>query len=283
MGQFRLSEALKDLYRFIWDDFCSWYLELVKPVYGRPIDQQTYDRTVDFFSDLMSMLHPFMPFVTEEIWHLLRVRLEGEDCMITPLKIYKRAHPAVTGDMALLNKMVTAIRELRAEKQIALKDTLQVWWEASTKANDLFSQAGTTALVMKMANLSALEQTAQEQVGCVTLMADTEKLFIAYEAEINIEEEREKLQKELEYYSGFVKSISGKLSNERFVSGAPADVVDRERQKLADSETKIKAIEESLSRLNYSKPVISEVREPNDKLIKRDKIKRPDQNWPGRF
>ncbi|MBP6185327.1 MAG: valine--tRNA ligase [Saprospiraceae bacterium] len=250
IGQFRLSEALKDLYRFIWDDFCSWYLELVKPVYGRPIDQQTYDRTLDFFSDLMSMLHPFMPFITEEIWHLLRTRSDGEDCMVTPLKQHKRLHPAVIGDMSLLNKIVSALRELRAEKQIALKETLQVWFESSTKANELFSQAGTTALVMKMANLAALEQTLQEPEGCITLMADTEKLFVAYEAEINIAEEREKLEKELDYYRGFVRSISGKLSNERFVSGAPVDVVDKERQKLADSETKIKALEESLSRLN---------------------------------
>lgn len=196
------------------------------------------------------MLHPFMPFITEEIWHLLRTRSDGEDCMVTPLKQHKRLHPAVIGDMSLLNKIVSALRELRAEKQIALKETLQVWFESSTKANELFSQAGTTALVMKMANLAALEQTLQEPEGCITLMADTEKLFVAYEAEINIAEEREKLEKELDYYRGFVRSISGKLSNERFVSGAPVDVVDKERQKLADSETKIKALEESLSRLN---------------------------------
>lgn len=249
MAQFRLSEALKDLYRFIWDDFCSWYLELIKPGYGQPIDRETYERTLDFFSELMTMLHPFMPFVTEEIWHLLRERAEGEDCIVTPLTPRTRTRENGIRDMEQLAEMVTRIREWRAAKQLSPKEALTAWWEDSDKSRNLFALSGARDLVMKMANLAEFQSIGSEPSGTITLMAHTEKLFIVFSEEVDQEAERAKLLEELAYYQGFAASIGKKLSNERFVSGAPAEVVDRERQKLADSETKIRAIQESLSRL----------------------------------
>jgi valyl-tRNA synthetase len=249
LDQFRLSEALKDLYRFIWDDFCSWYLELIKPAYECPIDRKTYEHTLDFFSELMTLLHPFMPFVTEEIWHLLRERVEGEDCIVSPPPPRTRSGSRLPADMALLTEMVTRIREWRASRQLSPKETLAAWWEESEKANSLLLQEGPRALVMKMANLEAFGPISAEPEGCITLMAETEKLFIAFAEEVDTEAERTRLLEEIAYYLGFSESVRKKLSNERFVSGAPEAVVEKEKQKLADSETKIRALEESLARL----------------------------------
>ena len=249
IASFRLSEALKDLYRFIWDDFCSWYLELIKPAYGKPIDGPTLQRTTELFSELMTLLHPFMPFVTEEIWHLLKDRAPGEDCIVTPLPQRDSKVKPLSQEMALISLMVTRIREMRADKQLSPKEALSVHWEYSDKANALFSLEGSIPTLVKMANLAALTSCSSEPEGCVTLMADTEKLFVEFSSPVDKEAEREKLSKELEYWQGFRRSVMGKLSNERFVAGAPADVVEREKQKLADSETRIAALEESLARL----------------------------------
>lgn len=249
LKQFRLSEALKDLYRFIWDDFCSWYLELIKPSYGSPIDRSTLEETIDFFSELMTFLHPFMPFVTEEIWHLLRPRREGEDCIITPLPDRHPQAPGLIADMALLNEMVSRIREFRAEKQLSPKEPLSIFWEASPKSDALLLGEGSRALIAKMAYLDHLERVMDEPDRCVPVMAGTEKLFIRFEAAMDVEAEKEKLRQEMAYYEGFIQSVRQKLTNERFVAGAPAAVVEKERQKLADGETKLRALEESLQRL----------------------------------
>lgn len=249
IGQFRLSEALKDLYRFIWDDFCSWYLELIKPAYGRPLDRATYEQTLDFFGELMSLLHPFMPFVTEEIWHRLRDRAPGEDCMITPLAGRATTSTSLAADMALLNLMVTRIREWRAEKQLPLKEGLEVYWESTPKADALLQQPGASELVIKMASLQHLQACTTEPQHAHPVMAGTEKLYIVYEVALDVEAEKAKLAAEIAYQEGFIRSVQQKLSNARFVDSAPPAVVEKERQKLADSETKIKALEESLRRL----------------------------------
>ncbi|MCF8238405.1 MAG: valine--tRNA ligase [Saprospiraceae bacterium] len=248
-AQFRLSDGIKRLYRFIWDDFCSWYLELVKPVYGSPLDRATYERTVDFYTELMNLLHPFMPFVTEEIWHLLRDRAQGEDCIITAVACSSSVNPLRVEDMALMNEMVSRIRELRADKQMPMRDAPAAWYVRSEKADSLFALPGTLALVCKMANLESLSPVTEEPDQSLPIMAGTEKLYMAYMAEVNVEEERQKLEEEIQYTRGFIQSVGKKLSNERFVAGAPTEVVDRERQKMADGETKLKSLEESLAAL----------------------------------
>lgn len=248
-AQFRLSDGIKRLYKFIWDDFCSWYLELVKPVYGSPLDRATYERTVDFYSELMNLLHPFMPFVSEEIWHLLRDRKDGDDCIVSAVPCSSSVQPELVEAMELINTMVTRLRELRAEKQLPQRDAMEAWYVQTNKAGALFATPGAKPLVCKMANLSSLTAVTEEPERSLPVMAGTEKLFLAYTEEVDVDAEREKLTQEIEYTRGFILSVAKKLSNERFVAGAPADVVDRERQKMADGETKLKSLEESLAAL----------------------------------
>lgn len=248
-AQFRLSDGIKRLYKFIWDDFCSWYLELVKPVYGSPLDRATYERTVDFYSELMNLLHPFMPFVSEEIWHLLRDRKDGDDCIVSAVPCSSSVQPELVEAMDLMNTMVTRLRELRAEKQLPQRDAMEAWYVLTDKAGALFAIPGAKPLVCKMANLSSLTAVTEDPEQSLPVMAGTEKLFLAYTEEVDVEAEREKLIQEIEYTRGFILSVAKKLSNERFVAGAPADVVDRERQKMADGETRLKSLEESLAAL----------------------------------
>ncbi len=246
---YRLSDALMTLYKFIWDDFCSWYLEMVKPAYGAPIDQETLERTVGIFSTLMSALHPFMPFVTEEIWHQLADRLEGEDCIIS-------AYPkAGTFDKAFIDKVerakavVAGVREIRNNKGIKSKDALQVFAQNTPKAQELLAEPGLKLMIVKMANLAELTLTSEDIPSSVSFLAGTEKFFVVLEQSIDEEEERARLEKELAYYQGFITSVQKKLSNEKFVNSAPPQVVDTERKKLADGEAKIKSIEEALAQL----------------------------------
>lgn len=249
-AQFRLSDAIVDLYRFIWDDLCSWYLEAIKPPFGQPIAAATKARTIDLFGEIMVLLHPFMPFVTEEIWHQLEARPLGQDCTVQPLPGRTSANPALVTDMHLITSLVTRIREERADKQLSPKEPLAAWWMATPKSNALLDQKGVRELIVKMANLSTLDPTENPVEGTVAVMAGTEQFFVKIEVTIDTDAEREKVEKELDYYRGFVKSIAGKLSNERFVQNAPPAVIEKERQKLADGETKIKALEESLARLH---------------------------------
>lgn len=247
---YRLSDALMTLYKFIWDDFCSWYLEMIKPAYGAPIDQETLEQTAGIFSALMSALHPFMPFVTEEIWHQLADRLEGEDCIVS-------AYPkAGTFDKAFIDKVerakavVAGVREIRNNKGIKAKDALQVFAQNTPKAQELLTEPGLKLMIVKMANLAELTLTSEDIPNSVSFLAGTEKFFVVLEQSIDEEEERARLEKELAYYQGFITSVQKKLSNEKFVNSAPPQVVDTERKKLADGEAKIKSIEEALAQLN---------------------------------
>ncbi|MBK8702951.1 MAG: valine--tRNA ligase [Saprospiraceae bacterium] len=252
LADYRLSEALMLLYKFIWDDFCSWYLEMIKPGFGQPIDQTTYDRTLDAFEVMTTLLHPFMPFVTEEIWHQLRDRLEGEDCIA--------GHwPAATvSDAALINKVeeaksvVSSIREIRNNKGIKIKDQLSVFVQDTPAAQALLGTPGIREMITKMANLEKLETSTGEVTNSVSFLAGAEKFFVVLNQQIDHTEERERLLKELAYHQGFVNSVEKKLSNERFVNSAPANVVEMERKKLADGQAKVKNLEEALAQLGLS-------------------------------
>ncbi|MCY7327024.1 MAG: class I tRNA ligase family protein, partial [Saprospiraceae bacterium] len=246
---FRLSEALLTLYTFIWDDFCSWYLEMIKPGYEQPIDRATYEATLDIFSDLMVALHPFMPFITEEIWHQLRERAAGQDCIIQP-------YPASgTADIALIQRVETAkdvigkVRDLRQQNQLKPRDPLQVLVQESTSAQTLFAQAGLREMLMKLANLSELTFATAEVSNAKSFVSGTEKYYVVLNQTIDVAAEREKLTKELAHQQGFVKSIEAKLNNERFVQGAPAQVIDTERKKLADGQARMTMLQEMLDKI----------------------------------
>ena len=247
--EYRLSDAIRSLYKFIWNDFCSWYLEMIKPAYGDPIDQATYEQTLDLFDNMMIALHPFMPFITEEIWHHLRDRLEGEDCIVS-------SYPeAGDFDSDLINKVeqakeiVASIRDVRNNKGIKMKDLLKVFVQDTPKARELFNTQGLKDMVIKMANLESLDFTNQDVDNSVSFLARTEKFYVELEHNIDVEAECARISKDLEYHRGFVNSVQKKLGNERFVNNAPAPVVERERKKLADGEAKIKSLEEALAQL----------------------------------
>jgi len=243
---FRISEALHTLYNLIWDDFCSWYLEMIKPPFQQPLDKFTYDKTVDFLEKLMQIAHPFVPFISEEIWHTLKERDE-KDCIT--VSSYPQAKPF---DESVLKKAETAkeiisrIRDARAQAGISPKEELPLLVTTANKTGyDFFK-----GMIMKLAVLKSFEFTATDVENAKTILIGSDKLFLQIQANVNPEEEKKKIIQEIDYYKGFIKSVSSKLSNERFVSGAPAAVIEKEKQKLADGEAKLKALEESLAKLN---------------------------------
>ncbi|MCW5921593.1 MAG: valine--tRNA ligase [Saprospiraceae bacterium] len=247
--QFRLSEALLTLYGFIWDDFCSWYLEMIKPPFEGQIDRATYEATLDIFSEMMVALHPFMPFITEELWHQLRDRKEGDDCM---RQHYPQAAPAAH---SLIQQMETAkdaigkIRDVRNQHQLKPREPLTVFVQQSDTAQALFAQEGLREMVMKLAVLKELSLVTTEPTNAQSFISGTEKYYVELEKKIDVEAERKKLAGELEHQEKFVQSVQAKLSNERFVSSAPPQVVDNERKKLADGLARIAILKESLAKL----------------------------------
>ena len=247
---YRLSDALMTLYKFIWDDFCSWYLEMIKPTYGEPIDRTTLDQTTELFSQLMIALHPFMPFVTEEIWQQLADRLEGEDCVVSEYPKAAAFDKAFIDRIERVKEVITAIREVRSSKGLKAKEALNVFAQNTPKAQELLAEKGLKPMIVKMANLGELNFTEIDIPNSISFLAGTEKFYVEMEQTIDAEAERQRLNKDLEYYQRFVQSVQKKLGNEKFVGGAPANVVEIERKKLADGEAKIKSLEEALAQLN---------------------------------
>ncbi|MBK9336906.1 MAG: valine--tRNA ligase [Lewinellaceae bacterium] len=246
---FRLSEALLSLYGFIWDDFCSWYLEMIKPGFEKPIDRATYEATLDLYSDLMVALHPFMPFITEEIWHQLRERMPGQDCMMQTWPKAGPADEALIRQVESAKEVITRVRELRNQNQIKPREELNMIVQNSDSARALFAREGLLEMVVKLAVLANLELRDDEPANSKSFISGTGKYYVEINQEIDVEAERAKIQQELGYQRGFLKSIEAKLANERFVAGAPAAVVDNERQKQADALARIGILEESLVRL----------------------------------
>jgi len=247
---YRLSEALIELYRLLWNDFFNLYLEVLKPVYGGSIDKASYEKAIGFYEKMMTVLHPFMPFVTEEIWHQLRERNDGEDCVISEYPSTQSFDNELIEGFEKVKDVISKVRDLRIKNNISLKESLPLFVEESGRAKDLYNIDGLDVLVCKMANLSSFKFTDIEVEGSVSFLSGTENYYIELNLEINIEAERERLSKELNYARGFIIPIKKKLSNERFVSGAPAVVVEKEKKKLSDGEEKIKILEESLAKLN---------------------------------
>ena len=249
LDNYRLSDAILTQYKLIWNDFCSAYLEYIKPAKGQAISKSVYSRTIQFFEKQMSLLHPFLPFITEEIWHQLADRKEGEDCMMSSFPKATSYDENLVAKVEQAQVLITKIRETRDSKGISAKETLPLLVEKSDSSESLFAISGMNELVTKSANLASLEFAGENSEG-IGFVAGADKYYLVAEIEVDVEAERAKLEDELKRQKGFVFGINKKLSNERFVSGAPAAVVDREKQKLADGEARIKIIEESLAKLN---------------------------------
>ena len=247
--QFRLSEALLSLYSFIWDDFCSWFLEMIKPGYEQPIDRATYEATLDIFSQMMVALHPFMPFITEEIWHQLRSRPDGDDCCIQSYPKASAADQALIVQVETAKDVIGKIREIRNQNQIKPRDPLVVIGQSGPVSEALFARSGLPEMVIKLANLSELTFSETEPDNAKSFISGTEKYYVVLSQEIDVEAEIQKTTTELAYQQGFAQSVLVKLSNERFVNGAPPQVIENERKKLADAQTRIAILEESLANL----------------------------------
>ena len=242
-SKFRLSEALMAVYRLFWDEFSSWYLEMIKPAYGQPIDKKTYGMTLEYFDALLRLLHPFMPFITEELWQHLAERKEGESIMNALIPQSREIDQNVLDAMERAKEVVIGVRGVRAAKNIAPKEKLEL--------NVLGEfDSSLYAVIEKLANLSSINSTTEKDASAASFMVGTTEFNVPLANNIDVEAELAKLSKDLEYYKGFRESVLKKLSNERFVNNAPAAVVEGERRKLADAETKIKNLEDSISALS---------------------------------
>ncbi len=243
-AKYRLSESLMKVYKLIWDDFCSWYLEIIKPAYQKPIDRTTYTETIKLFEDLMKVLHPYMPFLTEEIYHIIEDRKADDYIMLAQMPKAFENSSTIVADFGFAQEKISAIRQVRNEKNIAQKIALELFVKESLNENKEFD-----GIITKLCNISNLEYISDKKEGALSVMVRTTEMFIPLGDTINKEEEIKKLQSDLKYYEGFAKSVKGKLSNEKFVSGAPAQVVENERKKLSDAEQKITSIQEQLKML----------------------------------
>jgi valyl-tRNA synthetase len=245
-SKFRISDALHSMYKLIWDDFCSWYLEIVKPEFGQPIDEDTLRQTTAFFETLLKALHPFMPFITEELWHELNNRREDECIIVASYPASQPFESAILVDAVFAFDVVTEIRNTRNTKNLSPKEALTL----QVKKSDQLPSEQFWSVVRKLANLSNIEfiQEVPSTSGTSFLVRSAE-FFIPLEGKVDREKEKEAILKEIEYQKGFLAIVDKKLTNEKFVNSAPPQVVDVERRKKADAEAKIRALEENLRRL----------------------------------
>ena len=243
-GEFRISEALMTTYRLVWDSFCSWYLEIIKPAYQKPIDRKTYDSSIKIMEDLMSILHPFMPFLTEEVWHALAERKDEECIVVNSWPNSTAVNENILTDFEQATEIITELRTFRKKQNLAQKISLNLSVKQNSAWNNDFD-----VLVSKLCNIETLNYVDEKLEGAYTFIVKSNEYFIPLEGTIDVEAERKKLEEELKYTKGFLIGVSKKLSNERFVSSAPEKVVAIEKKKMADAESKIKVIEDQLASL----------------------------------
>ena len=241
--KFRISEALMAVYRLVRDEYSSWYLEMVKPAYGQPIDKKTYDETLGYFDALLRMLHPFMPFITEELWQHIATRRQGESIMYAMMPEAGDADNALIDAMETAKEIVTGVRGVRASKNIAQKEVLSL----NIIGSDLDDRS--KAVIAKLANVDAINGNADKDAAAAQFMVGTTEFNVPLANTIDVEAELERLNKDLVYYEGFLRSVEKKLANERFVANAPAAVVEGERRKQADAQSKLTSIRASIAAL----------------------------------
>lgn len=236
MEKFRISEAMMAVYRLFWDEFSSWYLEMVKPAYGEPVDRTTLASTLGFFDSLLRLLHPFMPFITEELWQHLADRREGESIMYAPTPEVCEVDRVLVADVEHAKEIVTGVRGVRASKNIPQKEKMRLVEPAANGGT------ATDDLIIKLANLSELVHGAEKDPSAAQFMVGTTEYYVPLADSIDVEAELERINKEIAYQEGFRNSVMKKLSNERFVNNAPVAVVENERKKLADADAKLASL-----------------------------------------
>ena len=241
-GKFRLSEALMAVYKLFWDEFSSWYLEMVKPAYGKPVDRATYEATLGFFDALLRLLHPFMPFITEELWQHIAERKDGESVMTALLPKAGAFSEQTIADMDIAKDIIAGIRTVRLQKNIPNKEELEL--QVMGVGN-----VPVESIIKKLANLSAVANVSEKDATAAAFMVGTTEYAVPLGNNINVEEELKKLEADLKYQEGFLQSVLKKLSNEKFVNNAPAKVIEMERKKQADAEAKIATLKESIAAL----------------------------------
>ncbi len=245
LDKYRLSDALMGIYKLVWDDFCSWYLEMVKAPMNQPIDAVTFNATVTFFENLMKILHPFMPFITEDIWHLLKERQDGDDIIIAQQPKQQVVDNDILNQFIFTQDVINNIRKIRAEKNISMKEAIElIVVDKGGSVNKDFD-----SVIMKLCNVSSINYVTENPQDAFGFLVKAVEFFIPVTDNIDTEAEIKKLEEELKYAQGFLRSVEAKLSNEKFVNGAPAAVVDKERKKKSDAEAKIKVLEQQIATL----------------------------------
>ena len=241
-GKYRLSEALMSLYKLFWDEFSSWYLEMAKPAYQQPIDKKTYEATLGFFDSLLRLLHPFMPFITEELWQALAERKAGESIMVSEMPKEVSFSNDLIDTFEKVKEVIAGVRTIRLQKNIPNKEELSL--EVIGQYNTDFD-----SVISKMGNLTSINTVAEKDPTSVSFLVGTTEFSVPLGNNIDIEAELKRLNDELKYLEGFLKSVAAKLNNEKFVANAKPEIVENERKKQADAESKIKTIKESIANL----------------------------------
>jgi len=243
-SKYRISDALMAIYKLVWDDFCSWLLEIVKPEYQKPIDRKTYDEVLHLFEENLKLLHPFMPFLTEEVWQHIAERSPEEALIVSQWPKAEKVNTQLISDFDFAAEVISGVRTIRKEKNIPQKDALELFM---LNAEGVSSQMD--AIIIKLGNLSTMETIDASLDGALTFRVKSNEYFIPISGAIDVEAEIAKITEELNYTKGFLKSVEKKLGNERFVNNAPEQVVAMERKKAADAEAKIETLEKSLASL----------------------------------
>src|SRR5574343_103786 len=242
--KFRISEALMTLYKLVWDDFCSWYLEMIKPGYEQPIDSATLEATKDFFEKILKLIQPFTPFIAEELWHLIRERQEGDDIIIAAWPAVKPVDETVLVSFSKAEEVITNIRNVRKQNNIANKVKMDLFIKKNAEIDSSFD-----AVLVKMGNLTQLEYVTEKVGNANSFLVNSNEYYIPFGDTIDIEAEKKKINEELDYTRGFLQSVQKKLQNEKFMAGAPEQVVAMERKKEADALSTIAVLEDKLASL----------------------------------
>ncbi|MBB5395857.1 valine--tRNA ligase [Mucilaginibacter sp. AK015] len=247
--QYRLSEALMTTYKLVWDDFCAWYLEMVKPAYQQgvekqKVDRETYDATVAYFQDILKVLHPYMPFITEELWHdeLFGTRADLDCCIVAQLPVIGQINTRLVTEIEVVQQVIAQVRNTRNSNKLSPKDTLPL----AVKTNSAINYKTYEGVIKQLGNISDVSLVNDAITGANSFIAGTDEFFISLNIEIDVEAERARLEKESDYLAGFLKSVNAKLGNERFMANAKPEIIDNELKKKADAEARLKIVEDNL-------------------------------------
>ena len=244
-GKFRISEALMSTYKTVWDDFCSWYLEMIKPAYGHPIDQKTYDETLHVFEEILKLVYPFTPFISEEIWQLIEKRKESTFIVNEKWPDFKNVDHNILEEFIIFKEVVSGIRNVRKHNNIASKVLLDLKLKVNNEWKSQFN-----SLIIKLGNITEIEEVDESIKGSNSFVVNNNEFFIPFNKGIDVEAEMVKVRTELEDKKGFLKSVMAKVNNEKFMSNAPEKVVQLELKKKNDAESQIKILEDRLTELS---------------------------------